>query len=82
MSAETERFYVVWNPRFGPPTMRHPSYMSAKNEARRLANANPGQQFFVLGALSMHRKLDPVEDVELDGPLTVPAHLVPDEIPF
>lgn len=41
-------FWVVWNPEAGNPTFRHPSYESARTEAKRLARENPDTQFFVL----------------------------------
>ena len=43
-----EVFWVVWNPSAFPPRVRHSSYESARTEAKRLARANPDQQFFVL----------------------------------
>lgn len=48
----SERFWLVWNP-LGqrPPSFRHPTADSAVAEAGRLAELNPGQPFFVLGAL-------------------------------
>ena len=41
-------FWMVWNPRGGPPTVRHVSYESARDEAKRLARQVPDNQFFVL----------------------------------
>lgn len=46
-------FYVVWNPARGGPTVRHPTRRSAAAEAERLARANPGQSFFVLGTVAV-----------------------------
>jgi len=53
-----ETFFVVWNPMGGNPTMRHPLEISARREAERLARQNPGQDFFVLEALTVTAKND------------------------
>lgn len=48
--------YFVWNPAGGPPTYRHDDQEAATNEARRLAEQNPGQTFMVvatIGAFSL-----------------------------
>lgn len=44
-------FYIVWNPD-GPtaPRFRHDTLGAAQREARRLAAAQPGQDFFVMQA--------------------------------
>ena len=46
-------FYVVWNPDNGPPRFRHEFEWQATREAERLAASNPGQKFYVLGAISV-----------------------------
>lgn len=47
-----ETFSIVWNPAGArPPSFRHPTQESAVAEAGRLAEANPGQSFFVLTAI-------------------------------
>lgn len=47
------RFYLVWSPQgASPPRHRHVSHQAAREEAERLARANPGREFFVVLALS------------------------------
>jgi hypothetical protein len=43
--------FFVWSPGGGQWKQKHTSYDSAQTEAERLAKVNPGQEFFVLGAL-------------------------------
>lgn len=48
----SEPFWLVWNPNGQrPPSFRHPTADSAVAEAGRLAESNPGEAFFVLGAM-------------------------------
>lgn len=55
-----ESIYVVWNPAGNAPTVRHPSVEQAREEARRLALANPHAEFFVLRAVeSVQYRTDP-----------------------
>lgn len=56
MSRKDEQFWMVKGD--GSPTMKHRSRSSAEAEARRLAQQNPGTQFFVLEAVSAWRRLD------------------------
>lgn len=88
MSADGERsgFFLVWTPsNERTPTYRHPSSDAAEKEADRLAKLNPGQDFYVLAAISKSRvyglvttqltfgdDTDDDEDDEID----------PDDIPF
>lgn len=53
-----EQFWMVWNPMGWPPKFRHESEDSALREAKRLARNNPGQQFYVLEAVSGVEKND------------------------
>lgn len=46
-----DSIYVVWNPSAENPKKRHETLESAREESRRLAQANPGQEFFVLRAV-------------------------------
>jgi hypothetical protein len=41
-------FWMVWNERGSAPTHKHITIESAKAEAERLAQKNPGQSFHVL----------------------------------
>ena len=41
-------FWLIWNPKRHAPTKKHYSEVSAEQEARRLAENNPGEHFFVL----------------------------------
>ncbi|MDE1914700.1 MAG: hypothetical protein KGJ57_17630 [Sphingomonadales bacterium] len=61
-------FYLVWNPQgMKPPKFRHPWLASAKAEARRLAIANPGHEFFVLETVSSAKVQTVIEtDFERD----------------
>jgi hypothetical protein len=58
-------FFVVWNPNGNNPRFRHASLDGAKAEAKCLAAATPGADFYVLHALSVSRVKDPVETVDL-----------------
>ncbi len=49
----TKQFWFVWNPAGRAPTYRHPSLVSAKTEADRLAALNPGQEFVVLQSVGI-----------------------------
>ena len=67
--SETEMdFWMVWNPAGRMPAYRHPGRQSAQIEAERLAEANPGQSFYVLHAISRSARPPNVTTVELgDG---------------
>ena len=43
-----EQFWMVWNEWGQAPTVKHLSPEAAREEAARLARANPGQSFHVL----------------------------------
>lgn len=44
-------FWLVWNPQGRAPTHKHITGQSAHDEAKRLAMANPGQEFYVMKAI-------------------------------
>lgn len=44
-------FWVVWNPSHGLPRYQHATRHQAEVEAKRLAAANPGQRFVVMGSV-------------------------------
>lgn len=48
-------FYYVFNPERDKPTYRHKSVESAIEEAERLAQLNPGEDFVVLEAVGVAR---------------------------
>lgn len=49
-----KRFYLVWSPTgIYAPKYRHGTQTAATTEAERLAKECPGQQFFVMAALSL-----------------------------
>ena len=61
-------FFLVWNPDGTNPRFRHSTQTGALTEAKRLAAISPGQDFYVLHAVSVSRVKDPVETVRLsDG---------------
>lgn len=66
-----QRFYVVWNPAGGAPTVRHDYYSDAMAEARRLARLNPQQEFIVLAAVAVAMVPDPVVVTEYVGPIAI-----------
>lgn len=49
---EQQQFWVIWRENGGTPTCKHYDVTAAKQEAERLARANPGSRFFVLQALA------------------------------
>ena len=53
-------FYVVWNPRGNWPMRRHSFEYQALAEAERLAQINPGEEFYVLRAISVSEQIAPV----------------------
>lgn len=60
-----DQFCLVWNPEGNMPRHRHDDHQSAVTEAKRLAKANPDQEFFVLVAVSRVKMKDPVEVIDL-----------------
>lgn len=63
-----DAFYVVWCPIGGPPRKRHGYEYDAQKEAARLAQENPGQEFYVLRA-SHHFKRTDVTVTQLVEPV-------------
>lgn len=59
------KFWLVWRPDGYPPSKRHTSKAAAYTESRRLAEANPGKEFFVLEAIQLSKKPEPVSTIEL-----------------
>ncbi len=51
MTQQSHKFWMVWSPQGRSPTYQHLSRWDADFEARRLAEKNPGCQFFVLKAV-------------------------------
>lgn len=62
-------FWMVWNPAGRAPTYKHGNRGSAQREAERLAEANPGQSFYVLHAISRSSRPPAVLTVELGDDL-------------
>lgn len=62
MTKRVSDIFFVWNPSGGQWKHKHTSYDSAQGEAQRLAHLNPGQEFFVLGALGS-AKIEPYPKV-------------------
>lgn len=55
-----DKFWMVWNEGNRAPFVKHTTYESAKNEAKRLAMFNSGK-FFILEATGYAVKPEPVE---------------------
>lgn len=60
MSDAPRPFWMVWNPARFPPSFRHDSAEKAINEAKRLAAANPSDEFIVLMATHRAKRTEPV----------------------
>lgn len=45
-------FYMVYREGGGPPTVKHARYDLAEQEAKRISNASPGFNVFILAAVS------------------------------
>ncbi len=60
---EVDGFFLVWNPQGRAPTYKHCDRASAEAEARRLALANRGQEFVILGSVASFSVSDPVREV-------------------
>lgn len=54
-------FFMVWNPQGRSPTHRHDEFELAEREAKRLAELCPGQEFFILQAVAVAQKREPVD---------------------
>lgn len=65
MAATPSKFWLVWRPDGYVPTKKHESEASAETESRRLAQVHPGKEFYVLEAIKMSTKPEPVETVRL-----------------
>lgn len=53
--------FIVFNPQRvyeHPPRYQHPDYLSAANEAERLARENPGVEFHVMASVEVKVKRD------------------------
>jgi len=50
--------YMVWNPNGSVPVKRHDCIEQARFEARRLAELEKGQEFFILRAVESHKYSD------------------------
>lgn len=57
-------FWMVWNPAGRSPTFRHTTKAFALAEAERLAKDHPGQNFYVLQAVS--RSCSPPQVITVD----------------
>lgn len=73
MPSRIEAFYIVWNPEGTNPRVRHDCFGRAAEEAKRLAIANAGQEFFVMQA---HRR------VTIHNPLVIEDFETGLEVPF
>ena len=73
------RFWLVVNPEridSHPPTYRHTSYESARDEAHRLASQHPNEQFHVMASIAAMKKSD-VSEVIFENDPTCPYIDVP-----
>lgn len=53
-----QKFWVVWCPVSGPPSVFHKSFTEAANEAKRLALKEPERIFYVLSPVNSYRTRD------------------------
>ena len=53
------KFWMVWNPNGGSPTVKHQSEDDAKTEAERLARIYPNKRFWVLESMGYMRVASP-----------------------
>lgn len=66
-------FFMVWNPVGRAPTHRHPDIASAQTEAKRLARANEGHEFYVLAAVGRAQfKVVNYEDIPISADELIP----------
>ena len=73
--------WTVWNPQRGPSTYGHPTEGAANIEAKRLATANPGQTFYVMGPTGK-AFVAPIPQVEERAVAVSTGELSDDHIPF
>lgn len=66
---ERSRFWMVYGMNQGAPTFPHSSKTAAAAEAKRLAQRNPGIEFFVLEAVDGFRASQPVERIRVTEPI-------------
>jgi hypothetical protein len=67
-----DKFWLVWNPKGRNPLHRHDSYDAALAESKRLAEQHADESFYVLVALSVSQRIQPVTVTELDGDPEIP----------
>lgn len=60
-NSHEDTFWIVWNPRGRNPEIRHSMFEKACAEAKRLAHANPGQDFIVLEARTSFKLVNVVQ---------------------
>lgn len=75
-------FWLVWNPRGGSPTVRHSTEDSALSEAKRLAERCPGDEFFILKAVRVAKRLEPIQVVDLVETVEAAPSYYADDRPF
>lgn len=61
------KFWCVWEPHYGTPTVKHCDKATAVQEARRLAAAHPGRVFHLMEAQASYQKVD-IAVTELQPP--------------
>ncbi len=67
MIEHERKLWMVWCPERSQPRYRHATERGAIAEAERLANANPGQKFYVLAAIAA-REVNNMQRIELVDP--------------
>ena len=67
MSEHDRKFWMVWCPDKSQPRYRHDTERGAIAEAERLANAHPGERFYVLAAIAA-REVNNMHRIELLDP--------------
>lgn len=74
-------FWCVWCDGGGNPTVKHRDFEAARNEAQRLARANPGRRFVVLAAALAYQKRD-LDEIRFDDGSGYDPMELDREIPF
>ena len=59
------KFWLVWRNGSIQSRVKHPTHALAEQEAIRLANLNPGEEFYVMQAVTVVCRTSPVQVIAL-----------------